>query len=92
MWGLTPGHIIVVLIVFLILFGAGKLPAAARGLGQSLRIFKSEMKEMTKDGDSAQDDANHDSKDPETQRELPRGEQSDASSTETSGTTEKKSA
>ncbi len=69
MWGLTPGHIIVVLIVFLILFGAGKLPAAARGLGQSLRIFKSEMREMGKDeGDKSEKEPD------EPQRELPPGD------------------
>ena len=42
-------HWAIVAIVLLILFGSKKLPDAARGLGQSLRIFKSEMKEMQKD-------------------------------------------
>ncbi|MCD2193676.1 twin-arginine translocase TatA/TatE family subunit [Actinomycetospora endophytica] len=31
------------LVVLVVLFGAKKLPDAARGLGQSLRIFKAEM-------------------------------------------------
>ena len=43
-------HWAIVAIVLLILFGSKKLPDAARGLGQSLRIFKSEVKEMQKDG------------------------------------------
>jgi sec-independent protein translocase protein TatA len=32
-----------------LLFGAKKLPDAARSLGQSMRIFKSEVKEMRTD-------------------------------------------
>ncbi len=33
----------------IVLFGAKKLPEASRSLGRSLRIFKSEMKEMKND-------------------------------------------
>ncbi|MGV9711314.1 Sec-independent protein translocase subunit TatA [Gordonia sp. NPDC003424] len=50
MGAIQPWHIILVLLVFLILFGSKKLPDAARGLGRSMRIFKSEMKEMQTDG------------------------------------------
>lgn len=42
---------IVILIVVLLLFGATKLPALAKSVGQSARIFKKEMK--TDEGDSA---------------------------------------
>jgi sec-independent protein translocase protein TatA len=42
--GLTGWHFLVVLIVVLLLFGATKLPALAKGLGESMRIFKSEIK------------------------------------------------
>ena len=38
-----PWHIVIVLIVFALLFGGKRLPDAARGLGQSLRIFRREM-------------------------------------------------
>lgn len=41
-----PWHLLVLLLVFLVLFGGKKLPEAARGLGRSLRIFKAEVKEM----------------------------------------------
>ena len=34
----------------MILFGYRKLPDAARSLGRSMRIFKSEVEEMKKDG------------------------------------------
>ena len=35
--------------MFVLLFGAKKLPDAARSLGKSMRIFKSEIKEMQAD-------------------------------------------
>ncbi len=41
-----PWHLIVLLVVVLVLFGGKRLPEAARGLGRSMRIFKSEVKEM----------------------------------------------
>ncbi|WP_163506213.1 Sec-independent protein translocase subunit TatA [Fodinicola acaciae] len=45
--GLKPWHIIVLVVVLILLFGAKKLPDAARGLGRSLRIFKAETKALT---------------------------------------------
>lgn len=36
---------ILIVLVVVLLFGAKKLPEAARGLGRSLRIFKSEVKQ-----------------------------------------------
>lgn len=42
----TPWFWIIAAVVLLILFGGKKLPDAARGLGRSMRIFKSEMDEM----------------------------------------------
>ncbi|CAB4582915.1 unannotated protein [freshwater metagenome] len=41
-----PSHILILLIVVLVLFGAKRLPDSARSLGRSMRIFKSEIKEM----------------------------------------------
>lgn len=41
-----PTHWIIIAVLLLVLFGAKRLPDAARGLGRSLRIFKSEMSEM----------------------------------------------
>ena len=49
MGGLQPWHWIIVIAVFVLLFGAKKLPDAARSLGKSMRIFKSEIKEMQAD-------------------------------------------
>ena len=44
-------EIILILVVLVLLFGAKRLPDAARSLGRSMRIFKSEVKEMGKDDD-----------------------------------------
>ena len=46
---LGPREIVILLIVVLVLFGAKRLPDSARSLGRSMRIFKSEMKDMKND-------------------------------------------
>ncbi|MFF0013793.1 Sec-independent protein translocase subunit TatA [Streptomyces sp. NPDC005374] len=48
--GLEPWHLLIVVIFFLLLFGSKKLPDAARGLGKSMRILKSEAKAMKEEG------------------------------------------
>ncbi len=44
-----PSHILILLLVLVLLFGAKRLPDSARSLAKSLRIFKSELKEINKD-------------------------------------------
>jgi sec-independent protein translocase protein TatA len=39
----SPWKILIVAVVIIILFGSRKLPAAARSLGQSMRILKKEV-------------------------------------------------
>ncbi|GAA3208485.1 twin-arginine translocase TatA/TatE family subunit [Microbacterium terregens] len=51
--GLTGWHFLIILAVILLLFGAAKLPALAKSMGQSARVFKGEMKAM-KDDDPAE--------------------------------------
>ena len=51
---LKPWHLLVLAVVFVALFGSKRLPDSARSLGRSLRIFKSEVREMNKE-DSAGD-------------------------------------
>jgi sec-independent protein translocase protein TatA len=43
-------HLVVLILVVVALFGWQRLPDAARGLGRSMRIFKSEINEMKSDG------------------------------------------
>ena len=52
--GLTGWHLLIILAIILLLFGAPKLPALARSIGQSMRIFKGEVDEMKKDDDKDQ--------------------------------------
>jgi sec-independent protein translocase protein TatA len=52
MGAMGPYHWLVVIAVFVLLFGAKKLPDMARSIGQSARVFKTEMKGM-KDDDEA---------------------------------------
>ena len=52
--GLFEGwHLVILLVLLVVLFGARRLPDAARSIGRSMRIFKSEMGEMKTDGKSA---------------------------------------
>ena len=51
--------ILVIIVLALLLFGAPKLPGLAKSLGQSMRIFRGEMKQM-------KDDAKSDDKDVKT--------------------------
>lgn len=49
MGSLSPTHWLIVIVVLVVLFGAKRLPDASRSIGRSLRIFKSEMKDMGSD-------------------------------------------
>lgn len=37
-------HLIIILVIILLLFGAPKLPGLARSIGQSMKIFRAEVK------------------------------------------------
>ncbi len=45
-----PSHLLILAVIIVVLFGWKKLPDAARSVGRSMRIFKSEMSEMKNDG------------------------------------------
>jgi sec-independent protein translocase protein TatA len=49
MGALKPWHIAVLVVVLVLLFGAKRLPDAARSLGRSLRIIKAETKGLVDD-------------------------------------------
>lgn len=46
-------HIWIVLFIIILLFGAPKLPALARSLGQSMRILKKEVTDKDGEGSDA---------------------------------------
>ncbi len=47
--GLQAWHIIVLVVVLILLFGAKRLPDAARSLGRSMRILKAETRGLAED-------------------------------------------
>lgn len=53
---LSGWHLVIVLAVILLLFGAAKLPALAKSVGQSARVLRGEMRSM-KDEASGADEA-----------------------------------
>src|ERR1700744_264296 len=48
----SPWKILIVAIVIIVLFGSAKLPAAARSLGRSMRILKSEVSNLHDDDET----------------------------------------
>ena len=50
MGALQPWHWMILIAVVVLLFGSKRLPDAARSLGKSMRIFKSEVKELQDEG------------------------------------------
>ena len=46
---LKPMEILLIVLVILLLFGAKRLPDLARSVGRSLKIFKSEVKDLRDD-------------------------------------------
>jgi sec-independent protein translocase protein TatA len=44
-----PGFILVLILLIVLLFGSHRLPDLARSVGQSLKIFKKEVKDLRED-------------------------------------------
>jgi sec-independent protein translocase protein TatA len=55
--GLEGWHFIVIAVVFVLLFGAKKLPDSAKSIAKSLKIFKSELKDGDNKGDTPKSDS-----------------------------------
>lgn len=51
MFGLGPMELIIILVIILIIFGAGKLPEIGGGMGKAIRNFKSGVKDSDKKTD-----------------------------------------
>jgi len=63
-----PINLAIVVLVIVVLVGWKKMPDAARSLGRSMRIFKSEVEEMKKDGQTTPSAASSDTVKGETVR------------------------
>jgi sec-independent protein translocase protein TatA len=44
-WAPGMGEMVIILVIVLVLFGANRLPQLAKGMGESIRNFKSGMSE-----------------------------------------------
>ncbi|MGR2751772.1 twin-arginine translocase TatA/TatE family subunit [Agromyces arachidis] len=53
----TGWHALIILLVILLLFGAPKLPALARSLGQSMKILKNEVRSDSDERSDASNDS-----------------------------------
>jgi sec-independent protein translocase protein TatA len=54
--GLSFSHVILLLVVVLILFGAGKLPSVMGDIAKGLKAFKEGMKDSDSKNDNTKDD------------------------------------
>ncbi len=54
MFGLGMPELVVILVIALLVFGAGKLPEVAAGLGKSIRSFKKAVEEPVEQSKSAE--------------------------------------
>jgi len=91
MGSLSIWHWLIIAVVFVVFFGAKRMPDAARSLGRSLRIFKSEVSEMHSDGGSSKSDDSSKSTESSAQQpaELPasRAEEATVSEKQSESTT-----
>ena len=53
-----PTHVLLLLLVLVILFGAKRLPDSARSIARSMKIFRSEIKDINQD-DQMTDNEGH---------------------------------
>ncbi|HHD11438.1 MAG TPA: twin-arginine translocase TatA/TatE family subunit [Deltaproteobacteria bacterium] len=55
MFGIGTTELIIILIIILIIFGAGKLPEIGSGLGRALKNFRKETTDDEKDSKGRKD-------------------------------------
>ncbi len=48
----SPSHVLIILVVLVVLFGAARLPKAAKSMGEAMRIFKKESAKMHEEDSS----------------------------------------
>lgn len=61
MFGLGPMELVLILVIVLIIFGAGRLPEIGSGIGKGIKNFKSSLKDTEKEkieGNGDKDDKN----------------------------------
>ena len=56
MFGIGMPELIIILVIILIIFGAGKLPEIGAGMGKAIRNFKGASDEEEKEPDKIEDE------------------------------------
>ena len=57
--GLSFSHLLIILLIVLVLFGAGKLPQVMAELGKGLKAFKDNIKDKDTNKQDKNDDNDH---------------------------------
>lgn len=73
-------HIVVLVVAFVLLFGWKNLPNVSRSLGESMRVFKSEVDQMKDENEARKgrsQDSAHPGGDGEGEGRVPRGPRSE---------------
>lgn len=65
-FGLGTGEIILIVLVFLLLFGAKRIPELMKSMGKGVKSFKEGMKEVEKEINAPDETAKEPEKEPES--------------------------
>jgi sec-independent protein translocase protein TatA len=68
--GFTGWHALILLVIVVLLFGASKLPGLAKSVGQSMKIFKNEIKSPESDATPPADGAQLNQTSPEVRAQT----------------------
>ncbi|MQA08807.1 MAG: twin-arginine translocase TatA/TatE family subunit [Pseudonocardiaceae bacterium] len=84
--GLSPWHLVILVLVVVVLFGAKRLPDAARSIGKSMKIFRAETKDLGDKKDKGEQADESDSSASAEPKQLPEANSPDkAGSSEQDG-------